>query len=236
LSHLTLSSSGLFSPLHSSESSSSRLHNSSEESSRREPSHTLQSRVLDMRTLSYLLPQQQSMTDLQVILNIGDVIDRVTSFIWSGNSSSLRCDLEALGCDVLWIFQKVAMLFVDTHREGLQANSSSLWVCMDELIISPEPSSSSPQQSLRTEKQLPPPSLTPRENFSRQKKRIVPTSVSTLSPVTSPSPCVISQPLIPFLCRPSDDYSVGGDADLHSSLLKCDHLCLTRFPPPPLLH
>jgi hypothetical protein len=151
-------------------------------------------------------------TDPHVTVNIKEVTDRISAFLWDGNSFP-KLALEAVGCDILWIFQKIGIFFVDTQR----SKSSSLWVSVDELFLSTEP----PQTSL-PERQNP--SLPHRESTARPKKRIIPTSVSALT--VTPEPI---NPLVPYLCHPCDDYAIGGDAEFPLSLLKCDHLGLTRF-------
>jgi hypothetical protein len=178
----------------------------------------IESKLLDVSSLSYLpcenstLLSHSSNIDESVILNIREVTSRISDVLWSTDKASLGSTLQSIGCDILWIFQKIGMLYVETHQQ------------IEPLLLDTEDLFPKPAEKNGNSSTTQPPRSSQQ---SRLKKRITPTLLPPTNPISS---CVSH--LLPSLCHASDDYSIIADAELSPLLLSCDHHRLTRSPFP----
>jgi hypothetical protein len=184
------------------------------------PNTGIQTKILDICSLASVPATETSMIgsdmNASVIVNIREIVSRVSDVFWNPEKASLGCSLQSFGCDILWIFQKIGILFVETHHRDGRQGSEPLLLCCEDLFPSTERNGESSSQN-----------PTPRDRnsqHSRQKKRITPTILPATNPVSS---CV--SPLLPYLCHASDDYSIIADPELPPVLLACDHHRLTRY-------
>lgn len=154
--------------------------------------------LIDLNALTLLPPTRESAT---TVLNISEITNRIIRYFWDLEAFPLKYQYERIGTDVLWVYHKIAILFVETHRSDIQLENT-LFVYTEDLY-------SNGGEIVRKDAKV---QNEPIER-GRQKKRITPNLVV---------PSSQSSTIFPFMCHPCDDYTTAPISELPISTWKVD--------------